>query len=74
MGKLWKYLPKDKSFYEHLDYVNNYCLDIIKERRGEAGDAVAGRKDLLSRVLSSAHVSRFRCCCMPVTLLWSACQ
>jgi cytochrome P450 len=71
-GRLWKYLP-NKTFQAHMQYMNSFCMAIIQERRQEPAETLAGRKDLLSRILTSVHV-RLPCscaCCCPAS--WLAC-
>jgi hypothetical protein len=56
IGRLWKYLPSDKTFYKHLEYLNSFCLAIVVQRRKEPTTELQQRADLLSKMLVSKKV------------------
>jgi hypothetical protein len=56
IGRLWKYLPSDKTFHKHLAYLNQFCLAIVSQRRKEPKAEVQRRTDLLSKMLVTKKV------------------
>ena len=56
LGRLWKLMPEDKVFRGHIDYINNYCMQLLTERRKEPREALLQRNDMLSRIIVSKRV------------------
>jgi hypothetical protein len=54
-GYAFKYFVS-KEFKRSMAYINNYCADVVRARRLESREQLAGRTDLLSKLLLSTKV------------------
>ena len=61
-GGFWRLFQDKKTFCKHLEAVNDFCRNIIRERLQQPVQSISTRNDLLSRIIveheSEHHVSQ----------------